>query len=228
MLNFDSSVKLPFTRPFALPFAVPFALPSGRPLLMLLLIACSTMLCGCNRSEPGGDVPETDTSTINASNQPGVSPLGELQSLLVDRGSRVGALSQIAEHYAGSPELLPVLESVDLYASEKQKAGFYERIIEHNQDVRIVATAKALFVKSVGLKHDVARQYLVEVMAEHSGAAFGQGTLEDVLAKPLFALKHLGVGKPVAEITAPDIDGNVFSLSDYRGKVVMLNFWGNW
>ena len=30
------------------------------------------------------------------------------------------------------------------------------------------------------------------------------------------------------EITGPDTDGEVFSLSDYRGKVVMIDFWGNW
>lgn len=30
------------------------------------------------------------------------------------------------------------------------------------------------------------------------------------------------------EISGPDIDGKDFKLSDYRGKVVMLDFWGNW
>jgi hypothetical protein len=25
-----------------------------------------------------------------------------------------------------------------------------------------------------------------------------------------------------------DIDGNRFKLSDYRGKVVVLDFWGHW
>ncbi len=30
------------------------------------------------------------------------------------------------------------------------------------------------------------------------------------------------------EITGNDIDGIEFKLSDYRGKVVMLDFWGDW
>ena len=29
-------------------------------------------------------------------------------------------------------------------------------------------------------------------------------------------------------LEAEDIDGVVFKLSDYRGKVVMLDFWGDW
>jgi hypothetical protein len=41
-------------------------------------------------------------------------------------------------------------------------------------------------------------------------------------------MRHLSVGKPAPEITAEDIDGTKFKLSDYRGKVVLLDFWGNW
>jgi glutathione peroxidase-family protein len=30
------------------------------------------------------------------------------------------------------------------------------------------------------------------------------------------------------EITGEDIDGEEFALSDYEGKVIMLDFWGHW
>jgi len=38
----------------------------------------------------------------------------------------------------------------------------------------------------------------------------------------------LELGKPAMAIEAEDIDGTKFKLSDYRGKVVMLDFWGHW
>jgi peroxiredoxin len=38
----------------------------------------------------------------------------------------------------------------------------------------------------------------------------------------------LDVGKRAPEITGQDTDGKDFSLSDYRGKVVLLDFWGHW
>jgi len=36
------------------------------------------------------------------------------------------------------------------------------------------------------------------------------------------------VGDPAPEIEGVDADGKVFRLSDYRGKVVLLDFWGSW
>jgi hypothetical protein len=36
------------------------------------------------------------------------------------------------------------------------------------------------------------------------------------------------VGQMVPEIEGEDLDGQHFKLSDYRGKVVVLDFWGNW
>jgi hypothetical protein len=43
-----------------------------------------------------------------------------------------------------------------------------------------------------------------------------------------FALAKLTTGRPAMEIEAEDLDGKIFKLSDYRGKVVVLDFWGNW
>lgn len=44
----------------------------------------------------------------------------------------------------------------------------------------------------------------------------------------LFKLDNLAVGKPAPDIEGKDFEGVAFKLSDYRGKVVMLDFWGFW
>jgi thiol-disulfide isomerase/thioredoxin len=44
----------------------------------------------------------------------------------------------------------------------------------------------------------------------------------------LFANPDLGIGKPASEIASEDIDGNLLKLGDYKGRVVMLFFWGDW
>ena len=43
-------------------------------------------------------------------------------------------------------------------------------------------------------------------------------------AEPVLAM----IGKPVPDFTATDLDGNPISLQDYRGKVVLLDFWAVW
>jgi peroxiredoxin len=43
-----------------------------------------------------------------------------------------------------------------------------------------------------------------------------------------FMVSALSVGKVAPEITGRDLNGAPFSLSDYRGKVVLLTFSGDW
>ncbi|MFT6177680.1 MAG: hypothetical protein ACJAQT_000698 [Akkermansiaceae bacterium] len=44
----------------------------------------------------------------------------------------------------------------------------------------------------------------------------------------LYKITHLVVGCEAPEIEGVDHDGNKFRLSEYRGKVVLLPFWGLW
>ncbi len=37
-----------------------------------------------------------------------------------------------------------------------------------------------------------------------------------------------GIGKPAPDITMPDVNGNNFSLSNLKGKYVLVDFWASW
>lgn len=50
----------------------------------------------------------------------------------------------------------------------------------------------------------------------------------DVAAGKLRAVNDLVIGKVAPEIEGKDLDGAAFKLSEYRGKIVVLDFWGNW
>lgn len=41
-------------------------------------------------------------------------------------------------------------------------------------------------------------------------------------------MKLLAVGQPAPEISLPDPDGNLVTLSSYRGKYVLVDFWAKW
>jgi thiol-disulfide isomerase/thioredoxin len=67
------------------------------------------------------------------------------------------------------------------------------------------------------------------VVADY-GQGVGSGTKElaDRAKSEVFELRRLGVGKVAPEIEGEDLEGRKRKLSDYRGKVVVLNFWGVW
>jgi hypothetical protein len=44
----------------------------------------------------------------------------------------------------------------------------------------------------------------------------------------VFALENLAVGRPCPDFAAVDAEGANFQLSDYKGKVVLVDFWGFW
>lgn len=72
-----------------------------------------------------------------------------------------------------------------------------------------------------------------EVVRNSSGVRAPDGTakLGDLAAAQLARLRNLlnlVVGRLAPDISGEDIDGKPFKLSDYAGKVVVLDFWGHW
>ena len=57
----------------------------------------------------------------------------------------------------------------------------------------------------------------------HDGRPLGEEAKQE-----LFDLRHLRIGRVAPDIEGEDLDGVNFKLSDYRGKVVVLYFWGDW
>jgi len=51
------------------------------------------------------------------------------------------------------------------------------------------------------------------------------GTVGRKAKNELFDLRYLSVGKAAPEVKGTDQDGKPFKLSDYKGKVVLLDFW---
>ena len=57
---------------------------------------------------------------------------------------------------------------------------------------------------------------------------YGQVTFGKSAAGELFEMRNLAIGKPAPDIQGEDIDGKKFKLSEYKGKVVVIDFWGHW
>jgi len=129
---------------------------------------------------------------------------------------------------SGSPkteELLKALETRSphktvkgraLYARAERRKGLLEGDA-HVEGVGPAANQKEL----ESLLEQVAEKY-ADVEA-YEGVTLGDRARGD-----LFETRFLAIGKVAPEITGKDADGKDLKLSDFKGKVVVLDFWGNW
>lgn len=83
------------------------------------------------------------------------------------------------------------------------------------------------YLKNQG-KEQAAEPFFERVTKEFADVKSRRGTLGQTAETDLFELRYLSIGKVAPEIEGEDIDGKKFRLSDYRGKVVVLDFWGHW
>jgi peroxiredoxin len=115
---------------------------------------------------------------------------------------------------------------------------FYRRVLEHPDAPRRVAGlarfSLAEFLKQRGGENAGAEavRLFQGVRGEYADLPhpFDQqrGTLGNAAELAQFEIEHLQPGKPAPDITGEDVDGERFGLGDYRGKVVMLVFCGDW
>ena len=107
-------------------------------------------------------------------------------------------------------------------ASDEDKeryAGYYGK---EAVDVLSVADSAKLEAQSA--------KYFERILAseEMSAVAYYRETMGKAAKNNLFELRNLSIGKVAPDIVGEDVDGTPMKLSDYRGKVVVLDFWGDW
>jgi thiol-disulfide isomerase/thioredoxin len=71
-------------------------------------------------------------------------------------------------------------------------------------------------------------QLFQRVVDKYADVKYVRGTVGNAAEAELFEIQKLAIGKPVPDIEASDADGKSYKLSDYRGKVVVLDFWATW
>lgn len=105
------------------------------------------------------------------------------------------------------------------------------RIIKENPhpQVKGQATYALAQVLHESNKDEEAEKLLNEVVKNYAALKAPRGGTLGAAAKgDIYEIEHFGVGKVAPNIVGIDEDGKKFQLKDYRGKVVLLDFWGEW
>ena len=103
---------------------------------------------------------------------------------------------------------------LDDYVHERHKAATARFVKEANPD--------SLDREAEAVLERVAAEF-ADVKDGYDGRPLGE-----IARGELFALRSLSVGRTAPEIQGTDAGGKAFALSDYRGKVVVLTFSGDW
>ena len=124
---------------------------------------------------------------------------------------------------AQSPAVTKVLRGLMAKATQKDLKGQIAVVLGQalrNQSEAAYAKDKAKSKKLAAESAELFEQAIKD--------SDGTGSLARQAKDALYELQHLAVGKKAPDIAGEDLDGKKFKLSDYRGKVVVLDFWGNW
>lgn len=127
------------------------------------------------------------------------------------------------------PALISALETLSFEAHNGQD---WQRFIEFvdsvlarsaSKDIRAAAYYARYGVLRTANRPAEAKADLRAAIAEAPDSWGGKKAKQS-----LYGWENLNVGQPAPSFTAPAVDGRSIRLSDYRGKVVLFDFWATW
>lgn len=136
----------------------------------------------------------------------------------------------LEEHHLDSSKLSAVVLS--LYSANSEEAQAFLATVVEKSEVK-EARGSALYVQAMQMERDPAKaeQYKAivgKLNAEHADLEVRGRKVAAMMKATVEAKEKLAIGKPAPEIIGKDADGNEMKLSDYKGKIVVLDFWGDW
>jgi len=112
---------------------------------------------------------------------------------------------------------------------ERTKKFLRETAGKSNRPTALAANlfAKALMIEDDAEKEDEYRKLLTEIAENYPKITIFRMDIARHSQDRLSQMKRR-VGMEAPEIVGKDVDGKEYKLSDYRGKIVVLSFWGDW
>ena len=143
------------------------------------------------------------------------------------------AVAQLLQDHLKSPRLVELAENgmaIGRALGVEASNAMLARLVAESGDAQVVAWAKYWQATQLTRGRDVPAENKAkaDVLLAEAGKLAAGTSLGERIAAPQFEKDRLQIGMEVPDIVGEDVDGVPFKLSDYRGKVVVLDFWGFW
>ena len=151
------------------------------------------------------------------------------------------AADLIADRYAASPDITHFCEILGPFIASPSWASRYERhlraILAANHDRRVRCAAEyalASVVMAAGEQRQAEAEELFQrFLDDFDGKQEGRNQqieqmYRDTAQVHVNELQARATGKAAPEIEGLDLNDRPIKLSDFRGRAVLLNFWGSW
>ena len=164
-----------------------------------------------------------------------------LQTLAYDQQHSAKALALIVKHHLDHDQVGGICLQLGMRgdpAAEKLIRAVIER--SKSDDARglaLLALGKLLSdradqqdvsdAKRAKLREE-AKEALTTVSEKYADLDASSRNAGEWAKSILFEIENLAIGLPVPDLAGQDLEGAEFKLSDYRGKVVFLDFWAHW
>ena len=165
----------------------------------------------------------TNEATLNLASRFDSAPMSWTESLLtklskapLPEKSRARALLSLAKCVQSKAKIPAIFAQLEKPMFELMKLRFGEQYVAKLQS----GDADQLEKRAIAMFQEVAGKF--------GEVEYGDKTIADVAEAAIYEIENLSLSKAAPEIEGEDIDGVAFRLSDYRGKVVLLDFWGHW
>jgi hypothetical protein len=149
-----------------------------------------------------------------------------------DTGAQTDEALRLLMRYTQSPELRGACEGLTDTRSPAAEP-FLRAVLAKSPHREVQAWAHYALARLLARRpgdpaQKEAEQLFQRVTDRFADVADNDGKLGADARRDLDEMRLLGIGRPAPEIEGEDVDGVKFKLSDYRGKVVLLDFWGFW
>ena len=140
------------------------------------------------------------------------------------------ALDLLERNHLKSPKLADVPMSL-IYSESAKVEGFLRALLKgspHHAVKGNAAYSLGSYLNRNNRNPKEAEKVLEEVAAQYSDVKGYRTSLADMAKGQLFEIRNLNIGQVAPDITGQTVEGKELKLSTYRGKVVVIDFWGDW